>query len=520
VSRCTTLFLDVDFPLPPDRRIAPDHFEFHTLMTDRDDSTTPDTDDHTATVPDDSHVPEFGDATASDDIGATASDDIGATASDDIGATVSDGGDAPESTVPEASPTATDVGAARAAASRESAAPRDVGSDVTAKLSDRVTRLQPSGIREFFELSETRDDVISLSVGEPDFVVPQSARRAAVDALERGQTSYTTNRGKPELRAAIARHVERYGLDYDPDREILVTTGVSEGIDLAMRALVDPGDVVAVAQPGYLSYPATVTLAGGEVLPVPTSASDDFALTYEALSRAGARRADVLVYSYPNNPTGAVLDGGALRDVAAFARDHDLVVLADEVYAALTYDGRHASIASLPGMRERTVVFNGFSKAYAMTGLRLGYAMGPPEIVGAMNRVHQYTMLSAPTTAQHAAVEALESDGGALETMRDEYDRRRRFVRDRLDELGFEHVTARGSFYVFPSVPGGDDEAFAADLLRETGVATVPGRAFGDAGRGHLRLCYATGMDDLREAFDRIESFVRARGAPTAQGGD
>ena len=376
---------------------------------------------------------------------------------------------------------------------------------------ERVTQLRPSGIRKFFELSDERDDVISLSVGEPDFPIPDVAREAAIESLERDQTSYTTNRGTRRLREAIGDYVTRYGLEYDSESEILVTTGVSEGIDLAMRALVDPGDVVAVAEPGYLSYPATAELAGGQVLPVPTRAADDFALTYESLERAGADRADVLVYSFPNNPTGAVLEGDDLEGVAAFAREHDLVVLADEVYAALTYDGEHTSIASLPGMRKRTVVFNGFSKAYAMTGLRLGYAMGPAPVVEAMNRIHQYTMLSAPTTAQHAAIAALEAGDDAVDAMTSEYDRRRRFVLDRFEETGLDTFTARGGFYVFPAVPGGDDEQFATDLLDETGVAAVPGSVFGVAGRGHLRVCYASSMDDLREAMDRIEAFLGQR---------
>jgi aminotransferase len=372
---------------------------------------------------------------------------------------------------------------------------------------DRVADVPPSGIRRFFELVEEMDDVISLSVGEPDFSAPWAARTAAIDSLERGHTSYTTNRGRRELRESIAEHVTRYDLDYDPAEEILVTTGVSEGIDLAMRALVDPGDVVAVAEPAYISYPPTAEFAGGEVLPVPTG-DDGYVLTARALREAGAADADVLVYCYPNNPTGAVLDGENLRGVADFARKHDLAVLADEVYAALTYADEHTSIATLPGMRERTVVFNGFSKAYAMTGLRLGYAMGPPDVVEAMNRIHQYTMLSSPTTAQYAALEALRSCEEEVAEMVEAYDRRRRFVISRFEEMGLDCPDARGAFYVFPAVPGGEDERFAEELLHETGVAVVPGRVFGEGGRGHLRVTYATGMDDLREAMDRIEAFL------------
>ncbi|MFB6354437.1 MAG: pyridoxal phosphate-dependent aminotransferase [Halobacteriales archaeon] len=373
---------------------------------------------------------------------------------------------------------------------------------------DRVRAVPPSGIRRFFELAAEHDDIISLGVGEPDFSAPWAARQAAIDSLERGRTSYTANRGMLALREAIADHVERYDLDYDPETEVLVTTGVSEGLDATIRALVDPGDVVAVAQPSYVSYVPAVRFAGGEPLGVPTTAADDFQLTPAALEAAGAADADVLVMCYPNNPTGAVMPREALAAVAEFAVEHDLAVLADEVYAALTYEGEHASIATLPGMRERTVVFNGFSKAYAMTGLRLGYALAPPEAIEAVNRVHQYAMLSAPTTAQYAAIEALESCDDEVAEMASQYDRRRRFVRSRLEEMGLSCFPARGAFYVFPEVPGGDDEAFAEALLEAESVAAVPGRAFGEGGAGHLRVSYATGMGELREAMNRIEAFV------------
>ncbi|GAD53218.1 aspartate aminotransferase [Halarchaeum acidiphilum MH1-52-1] len=374
-------------------------------------------------------------------------------------------------------------------------------------LSERAEQTPPSGIRRFFEIAEEMDDVVSLGVGEPDFSAPWPARKAAIEALERGQTSYTSNRGRRDLREAVAAHVTRYGHDYDPESEILVTTGVSEAMDLAMRALVDPGDVVAVAEPAYISYGPDATFSGGDVLPVPTRAEEEFRLTYDALERAGADRADVLVFCYPNNPTGAVMDATHLAEVAEFAREHDLFVLADEVYAALTYHGEHDSIATLPGMRERTLVFNGFSKAYAMTGLRLGYAMGPPEVVDAMNRIHQYTMLSAPTTAQAAALEALESCDDAVVDMREQYDRRRRFVLSRFREMGLECFEAKGAFYVFPAVPG-DDEAFAEALLREAEVAVVPGSVFGEGGAGHVRVSYARSLPELREATNRIEDFL------------
>jgi aminotransferase len=373
----------------------------------------------------------------------------------------------------------------------------------------RAAEAEPSGIRRFFELAEAYDDVVSLGVGEPDFAAPWAARDAAIDALQRGHTSYTPNRGTADLRSAIATHVlSRYDLSYDPDEEVLVTTGVSEGFDLAMRALVDPGDVVAVAEPSYISYPAAVEFAGGEVLSVPTREADDFRLTPEALEAAGAGGADLLVLCYPNNPTGAVMRENDLAAVAAFCREHDLGVVSDEVYAALTYDGGHTSIATLPEMRERTVVLNGFSKTYAMTGMRLGYALGPVELVEAMNRIHQYSMLSAPTTAQAAAVEALRSCEDDVAEMRAAYDRRRKFVLARFEEMGVDCFEAQGAFYVFPEVPGGDAEAFAEGLLEEERVAAVPGGVFGEGGEGHLRVSYATGLEDLRTAMDRIESFV------------
>jgi aminotransferase len=378
------------------------------------------------------------------------------------------------------------------------------------KLSERVKDVPPSGIRRFFELAEEKDNVISLGVGEPDFSAPWEARSAAIDSLERGRTSYTANRGRSDLRTAIADHVRRYDHQYDPAKEVLVTAGASEAVDLAMRALVDPGDTVAIHEPTYISYVPTAMFAGGQPLSVPTRPENDFALTYEDLATAGAEEAEILVLCYPNNPTGATMSRPQLSEVAEFVREHDLTVLADEIYAALTYDADHASIATLPGMRERTIVFNGFSKAYAMTGMRLGYALGPQEAIDAMNRLHQYTMLSAPTTAQFAAIDALESCYEDVVSMREQYNRRRRFVLSRFREVGMDCFEARGAFYAFPECPG-DDEQFAEDLLREHNVAVVPGSVFGAGGEGHLRVSYATGMDELREAMNRIERFVRDR---------
>ncbi len=384
---------------------------------------------------------------------------------------------------------------------------------MTLEPAQRVQAVPPSGIRRFFEIAEERDDVISLGVGEPDFSTPWAARDAAIHSLEQGRTSYTANRGMRELREAIAGYVaDRFDLAYDPDEEIIVTAGASEAVDLAFRAFVDPGDTVAIAQPSYISYEPGVIFAGGEPLPVPTREADDFRLTVGALERSGAADADALVLCYPNNPTGAVMPAADLAPIADFAREHDLTVFSDEIYAELTYEGEHTSIATFEGMRERTVVFNGFSKAYAMTGLRLGYALAPADAITAMNRVHQYGMLSAPTTAQYAALEALDSCDDDVEEMVGQYDRRRQFVLSRFEEIGMPCFEAKGAFYVFPEVPAGwTAEEFAEELLYDQGVAVVPGDVFGESGTGHLRVSYATGLGDLREALSRIETFLEER---------
>jgi len=381
---------------------------------------------------------------------------------------------------------------------------------MTLQPNDRVAGVPESGIRKFFELAEERDDVISLGVGEPDFSTPWAARSAAIHSLEEGRTSYTSNRGIADLRELISDYSRRWDHDYDPDTEVLVTTGASEAVDLALRTFVSPGDTVAIHEPNYISYRPGIEFAGGEPLGVTTTAVDDFVLTPEALRAAGAEDADLLVLCYPNNPTGAVMSESEIRAVAEFCVDNAVDVIADEIYAALTYDGDHTSIASMPGMRERTIVINGFSKAYAMTGLRLGYALGPAAAIESMNRVHQYTMLSAPTTAQYAAIEALRSCGDAVTEMATEYNRRRRFVLSRFEEMGLDCFTSRGAFYAFPEC-GGDDEAFAEELLEEEGVAVVPGSVFGESGEGHLRVSYATSMRELKTAMNRLEAFCRDR---------
>ena len=377
------------------------------------------------------------------------------------------------------------------------------------KPSDRVTNIPPSGIRRFFELAEEADDVISLGVGEPDFSAPWRVRDAAIASLERGQTSYTTNRGLSPLRESISEYVfDEFGLAYEPDNEILVTTGASEAVDVAIRAIIDPGDIVALPEPTYLSYAPLLELSGATILPVPTTEADEFRLTVDALQEVGAAEADVLILCYPNNPTGAIMPKANLTPIAEYVKQHDLAVISDEIYAALTYGTTHTSIATLPAMRERTIVINGFSKAFAMTGLRLGYALAPPAITDAMNRIHQYGMLSAPTTAQYAAIEALDSCLPDVQEMRQAYDRRRTFVLSRLADMDISCFEAKGAFYVFPECPTADANQFAEDLLHEEGVAVVPGDAFGAAGNDHLRVSYATHIERLKEAMNRLERFI------------
>lgn len=377
------------------------------------------------------------------------------------------------------------------------------------EVANRVQSLPPSGIRRYFELAEEMDDVISLGVGEPDFTAPWPVREAAITSLEQGRTSYTTNRGLRELRGEIGNYLsDRFELRYSPDDELIVTTGASEAVDLAIRALVEPGDTVAITEPTYLSYRPLAELTGATICPVQTREQEEFRVTPERLEAAGAAAADLLILCYPNNPTGAILPPDTLEEVAAYAKTHDLTIVSDEIYAELTYDHDHVSIASFPGMRERTVVVNGFSKAFAMTGLRLGYAAGPAHVIDAMNRVHQYAMLSAPTTAQYAALEGLRHCLDEVAAMGRQYDRRRNFVLARFEEMGLPCFEAKGAFYVFPSCPDHPADEFAEALLREEQVAVVPGDVFGAAGDGHLRVSYATGFEQLREAMNRIERFL------------
>jgi aminotransferase len=373
-------------------------------------------------------------------------------------------------------------------------------------ISRQADQLPPSPIRRFFELVESTPDAISLSIGEPDFVTPWAIREAAIFSLERGQTHYSPNLGFLELRQEVAAYLQRHrGLTYDPASEIIITVGVSEGLDLACRALIDPGDRVIVPEPAYVSYRPGVLMAYGEPVAVSTSPEDGFKLRAEHIVDGKA-----LLTGYPNNPTGAVMSRADWEPVVDAICRRDLVVISDEIYAELTYDGEHVSPAQLPGMQERTVLLGGFSKGFAMTGWRLGYAAGPAPIIGAMNRIHGYTMLCAPTPTQKAALEALRREPG-LQEMRAEYNQRRRMVLARLGDMGLDCFEPQGAFYAFPSIrrTGLTSEAFAERLLAEEKVAVVPGNAFGTIGEGHVRCCYATATELLEEALARMARFVQ-----------
>ena len=387
-----------------------------------------------------------------------------------------------------------------------------------ARLSTRVQAIAPSGIRRFFDLIATMEGVISLGVGEPDFTTPWHVREAAIYSLERGYTMYTSNHGLLELRQLIARNLERlYGVTYDPATEIVVTMGVSEGLDVTARAILDPGDEVIVPDPGYVAYAPCVTLSGGAVRPVPTSPDRDFKVLADDIERAVTPRTKALLLGYPNNPTGAVLTRAESLAIAAVADRHDLLVVSDEIYDRLVYDGEHTCFAALPGMRERTILLGGFSKAYAMTGWRVGYVAAPAEILAGIVKIHQYTALCAPIVSQKAAIEALRTGEPDVVAMVEEYDRRRRVIVKGLRGCGLPTFEPKGAFYAFPAVAstGLTDAEFAEQLLREEKVAVVPGSAFGDSGVGHVRCCYATSMEKIEEAIRRIDRFVASRNRPS-----
>jgi len=377
--------------------------------------------------------------------------------------------------------------------------------------STRAQVIPPSGIRKFFDLLQEMEDVISLGVGEPDFNTPWNISVAGIYAIEQGHTSYTSNRGLPALCSAVSRDLERrYGTPYDPEKEILITTGVSEAQDIALRAVVDPGDEVLVAEPCYVSYAPCVTLAGGTPVPVPCTEKDDFRLTADAMMEKVSPRTKVLVVNFPNNPTGAVMDREDYRAVAEVVVDHDLLVISDEVYSELTYDSRHVAVASVEGLRERTITLNGFSKAYSMTGWRVGYLCAPRSLCDLALKIHQYVMLCAPTMGQLAAVEALKNAEEDKNRMVQEYRLRRNFFVAGLNRLGLTCHVPRGAFYAFPSVAstGLSDQEFAERLLKEQRVAVVPGSVFGPSGTDHLRCAYAVSREDLGRALQRIGDFL------------
>lgn len=381
------------------------------------------------------------------------------------------------------------------------------------RISPVVQAIPPSGIRRFFDIAAEMEDVISLGVGEPDFVTPWSIRESCVYGLEQGYTSYTANRGLLELREEICALQKRnFNIDYDPKTNVLVTVGVSEALDIAMRAILTPGDEILIPEPCYVSYKACASLAGAVPVAVPAKIENNFSITPADLEAHVTNKTKALLIGYPNNPTGAILTKEQLIDIANFAQEHDLIVISDEIYGDLTYGGeRHVCFAGLPGMKDRTILLNGFSKAYAMTGWRIGYAMSNPAIISAMTKIHQYTMLCAPITAQIAAVEALRHGEKYMKKMVSEYDKRRRLIYDGLTNAGLKCFEPKGAFYIFPDITstGLTSEEFAEQLLMKEHVALVPGTAFGQCGEGYVRCSYATSVAKISEAIARIEHFVQ-----------
>ncbi len=378
-------------------------------------------------------------------------------------------------------------------------------------VSQRMRQVSKSGIRRFFDLVSSLEGVISLGVGEPDFVTPWHIREAAIYSLERGYTMYTSNLGMLELRQELAHYLHTaYGLDYDPKSEMLITAGVSEGLDLAMRATLNPGEEVILPDPSYVAYIPCITLAGGIPVSVPTSPENNFEVNASDIEAKITEQTKAILIGYPANPTGAVMNKEQLAQIAEVAKRHNLLVVSDEIYARLVYGVEHTCFAALPGMRERTILLGGFSKAYAMTGWRVGYAAGRAEIIEAMARIHQYTMLCAPIMGQVAATEALKAGGEEVKRMLEEYDRRRRVMVKGLNEIGLACFEPRGAFYTFPSVKitGLSSEEFAERLLLEERVAVVPGSAFGQCGEGYIRCCYATSLGEIEEALRRMGRFV------------
>ncbi len=388
------------------------------------------------------------------------------------------------------------------------------------QIADHVRDIPRSGIRDFFEIVQSMDDVISLGIGEPDFATPWHIREAAIYSLEKGRTGYTSNLGLPRLRRAISSYVEdHFGVHYEPLSEVLVSVGVSEAIDIALRAILNPGDEVLYHEPCYVSYSPSVVLARGVARAIPTKASDHFVLRAEALERAITPRSKLLMLNFPTNPTGATMPGEELEKIAAVCVKHDLIVLSDEIYSELTYDSAaHPSLAALPGMRERTILLHGVSKAYAMTGWRIGFACAPQPVIEAMMKIHQYAILCAPIMGQDAAIEALERGEESMLKMRREYEMRRNYILRGFNDLGLECFKPRGAFYVFPKIAstGLTSREFSLQLLREKKVAVVPGSAFGASGEGHVRCSYATALDQIKIAIERIAEFCSRLGTNKA----
>lgn len=378
-------------------------------------------------------------------------------------------------------------------------------------VADVMTKVPPSGIRKYFDLASGIEGVISLGVGEPDFVTPWHIREACIHSLESGKTSYTSNFGLLELREEIAKlYSQEHCTHYDPASEILVMSGVSEALDVAIRTITNPGDEIIVPQPAYVAYVPSVMFAGGVPVPVVTHLNNNFKLTAEDLEKVITPRTKALIINYPNNPTGATMDRKDLETIAKVASEHDIMVISDEVYECLTYNGKHTCFSSIEGMKDRTILLNGFSKAYAMTGFRLAYALAPSPIINAMMRIHQYCMLCAPITAQVGAIEALRNGNEEMQRMIRDYDRRRHLIISGLNRIGLECYEPKGAFYAFPSVKntGLTSEEFAERLLHEQKVVTIPGDVFGPAGEGFLRCSYATSKEQIVEALDRMERFV------------
>ena len=378
-----------------------------------------------------------------------------------------------------------------------------------------MTEIKPSGIRKFFDIVSEMKDAISLGVGEPDFDTPWHIREEGIYSLEKGRTFYTSNAGLAELKEEICHYLKRrFHLDYNPAKETLVTTGGSEAIDIGLRAMLDPGDEVLIPQPSYVSYLPCVMLAGGVPVVIELKAENEFRLTKKEVLDAVTDKTKVLIMPFPNNPTGSIMTREDLKDIVDVVIEKDLFVISDEIYSELTYGGNHVSIAEFPGMKERTIVINGFSKSYAMTGWRLGYAAGPADIIAQMIKIHQFAIMCAPTTSQYAAVEALRNGDDDVAMMRMEYDRRRRYVVNALREMGLACFEPKGAFYVFPDIrnTGMTSDEFANSLLAEEKVAVVPGTAFGDCGEGFLRISYAYSIENLKIALGRMEHFVKRRG--------